>query len=47
MSPPTTKSEFDAAQISLNKEGLVEGEQFTWPDDELKHFLPEELHYNK
>lgn len=43
LSPNTGKSEFDSAQLALNKEGIVKGEQYTWSDEEIDHFLPEEL----
>lgn len=43
LAPPTSSSDFDAAQIALNKKGLVKGEQYTWSDKEIDHFLPEEL----
>lgn len=47
LAPPTTNVEFDAAQIALNKKGLVKGEQYTWSDKEIDHFLPEELRISK
>jgi hypothetical protein len=47
LAPPTGKNEYDAAQIVLNKKGLVGGEQFTWSDKEIDHFLPEELRLTK
>lgn len=43
LSPPTSQKEFEAAQIRLNKRGVIDGEQFTWSDAEIDHFLPEEL----
>lgn len=43
LAPNTGKKEYDAAQIALNKKGLVKGEQYTWSDKEIDHFLPEEL----
>lgn len=47
LSPPTGQKEFDAAQASLNKKGIVKGEQFTWSDAEIDHFLPEALRLSK
>jgi hypothetical protein len=47
LAPPTGKQEFDAAQVALNKKGLVTGEQFTWSDAEIDHFLPEALRITK
>lgn len=47
LSPSTGTKEFDAAQVSLNKKGLVTGEQFTWSDNEIDHFLPEALRLSK
>lgn len=47
MSPPTTSKEFEQAQLALNKKGVVKGEQFTWSDKEIDHFLPEELRLTK
>lgn len=43
LSPATSSKEFDAAQLALNKKGIVKGEQFTWSDSEIDHFLPETL----
>ncbi len=43
LSPATGKNEYDSAQIALNIKGLVSGEQFTWSDKEIDHFLPEAL----
>lgn len=47
LAPPTEQAEFDAAQERLNKKGIVRGEQFTWSDAEIDHFLPEELRLGK
>lgn len=47
LSPATGAKEFDAAQESLNKKGIVKGEQFTWSDSEIDHFLPETLRLSK
>lgn len=44
LAPPTSQKNFEAAQIRLNKRGIVSGEQFTWSDAEIDHFLPEALH---
>jgi len=43
LAPPTTNVEFEQAQKALNKKGVVGGEQFTWSDAEIDHFLPESL----
>lgn len=47
LSPATGSKEFDAAQLALNKKGIVKGEQFTWSDAEIDHFLPETLRISK
>lgn len=41
--PQTGISEYQKAQKNLNKRGVVEGENFTWSDEEIDHFLPEKL----
>lgn len=43
LAPPTSQKDFDEAQVRLNRRGKVDGEQFTWSDAEIDHFLPEEL----
>lgn len=43
LAPPTLPRDFDSAQVLLNKKGIVKGEQFTWSDKEIDHFLPENL----
>lgn len=43
LSPQTGIAEYEAAQLHLNKAGVVEGEQFTWSDEEIDRFLPESL----
>jgi len=43
LSPQTGSTEYNEAQRRLNKRGNVEGEQFTWSDEEIDRFLPEEL----
>ena len=47
LAPPTGQKEFDAAQISLNKKGIVKGEQYTWSNSEIDHFLPQALKLTK
>jgi hypothetical protein len=47
LAPPTNRKEFDQAQLALNKKGLVQGEQFTWSDKEIDHFLPSDLRLGK
>lgn len=46
-SPITINKDFDTAQLRLNKRGKVAGEQFTWSDEEIDRFLPEELRLSK
>ena len=43
LSPQTGQAEYREAQKRLNKQGIVEGEDFTWSDAEIDRFLPEEL----
>lgn len=43
LAPQTGKEEYDEAQIRLNKKGIVHGEEFTWSDEEIDQFLPENL----
>ena len=47
LSPQTGSTEYDEAQRRLNKAGVVGGEQFTWSDEEIDRFLPEELRLKK
>lgn len=47
LSPATGSKEFGAAQSALNKKGIVKGEQFTWSDKEIDHFLPEPLRISR
>ena len=47
LSPQTGKEEYDEAQIRLNRKGIVGSEQFTWSDEEIDRFLPEELRIKK
>jgi len=47
LAPRTGQAEYDETQISLNKKGIVRGEQFTWSDEEIDRFLPENLRLNK
>jgi len=46
-SPITTSKDFDTAQLRLNKRAKVAGEQFTWSNEEIDRFLPEELRLSK
>lgn len=43
LSPQTGSKEYIEAQKRLNRRGEVEGEQFTWSDEEIDRFLPEKL----
>ncbi len=47
LSPQTGNEECIEAQKRLNKRGIVEGEEFTWSDEEIDRFLPEKLRFNK
>jgi len=46
LAPQTCSKEYKEAQRRLNKRGVVEGEEFTWSDDEIDRFLPENLRLN-
>ena len=43
LSPQTSGKEYTKAQKRLNKRGAVSGEEFTWSDEEIDWFLPENL----
>lgn len=43
LAPQTGPKEKTEAQKRLNKRGEVQGEEFTWSDDEIDWFLPENL----
>lgn len=43
LAPQTGYNEYSAAQKRLNKRGVVQGEEFTWSDQEIDWFLPENL----
>lgn len=43
LAPQTSGKEYKEAQKRLNKRGVVEGEEFTWSDEEINWFLPENL----
>lgn len=43
LAPQTGREEYEEAQKRLNKRGVVEGEDFTWSDEEIDRFLPKEL----
>ena len=47
LSPQTGNKEYIEAQIRLNKRGAIQGEEFTWSDEEIDHFLPETLRLKK
>lgn len=47
LAPQTSQEDYKVAQKRLNKRGVVEGEDFSWSDDEIDHFLPENLRLNK
>jgi len=47
LAPQTGPREYVEAQKRLNKRGEVQGEEFTWSDDEIDWFLPEKLRLNK
>ena len=43
LAPQTGHKEYTEAQKRLNKRGEVQGEEFTWSDEEIDWFLPENL----
>lgn len=47
LSPQTGNKEYTEAQKRLNKKGAVQGEEFTWSDEEIDRFLPELLRLKK
>ena len=47
LAPQTGHKEYIEAQKRLNKRGKVEGEEFTWSDEEIDWFLPESLRLKK
>ncbi len=47
LAPQTSTDDYTEAQIKLNKRGAVSGEEFTWSDEEIDWFLPENLRLNK
>ncbi len=47
LAPQTGRREYQEAQKRLNKRGVVEGEEFTWSDEEIDRFLPKELQLKK
>lgn len=47
LAPQTTSDEYVEAQKRLNKRGEIQGEEFTWSDDEIDCFLPENLRIKK
>ncbi len=40
---PTSRDEYEKAQLRLNKRGIIQGEDFTWSNEEIDRFLPKEL----
>lgn len=46
LAPQTRSKEYTEAQTRLNKRGAVSGEEFTWSDEEIDWFLPENLRLN-
>lgn len=47
LAPQTGGKEYTEAQKRLNKRGAVQGEEFTWSDEEIDWFLPENLRLKK
>ena len=47
LAPQTGRKEYEDAQKRLNKRGIVEGEDFTWSDEEIDRFLPDKLRLKK
>jgi len=47
LAPQTGPFEYTEAQQRLNRRGDVSGEEFTWSDEEIDWFLPEELRLSK
>lgn len=43
LAPQTGGQEYTEAQKRLNKRCVVQGEEFTWSDEEIDWFLPEKL----
>lgn len=43
LAPQTGRVDYSQAQLRLNKRGVVSGEDFTWSDEEIDWFLPENL----
>lgn len=43
LAPQTGSKEYTEAQKRLNKRGEISGEEFTWSDEEIDWFLPENL----
>ncbi len=46
LAPQTEYSDYTKAQVALFGEGNA-GEEFTWSDDEINLFLPEDLKFNR
>jgi hypothetical protein len=46
LAPQTGPQEYKETQKRLNKKGIAQGEEFTWSDEEIDHFLPEDLRLN-
>lgn len=43
LAPQTSRKEYIEAQKRLNKRGAIDREDFTWSDEEIDWFLPENL----
>lgn len=43
LAPQTGTKEYTETQKRLNKRGAIQGEEFTWSDEEIDHFLPGSL----
>lgn len=47
LAPQTGSREYTETQRRLNKRGAIQGEEFTWSDEEIDWFLPEKLRLKK
>lgn len=47
LAPQTGRPEYEETQKRLNKRGVIEGEDFTWSDEEIDRFLPKGLRIKK
>ncbi len=46
LAPQTGVAEYQEAQKRLNSKGIVDGEEFTFSDEEIDRFLPPELRFS-